>query len=90
MNLPETVRGALRRTLAERREEYLGYLMDLVARDTRVLGHGVQGGREAAGQEYLEGLLSRMGARVEREAPGGGVDPGGDASVRGGQPGATT
>lgn len=67
MSLPEAVRGALRRTLAERREEYLARLTDLVARDTRVLDHGVGGGREAAGQEYLEELLTRMGARVERE-----------------------
>ena len=67
MSLPEAVRGALRRTLAERREEYLARLTDLMARDTRVLDHGVGGGREAAGQEYLEELLTRMGARVERE-----------------------
>ena len=70
MSLPEAVRGALRRTLAERREEYLARLTDLVARDTRVLDHGVGGGREAAGQEYLEELLHIGEGRRDRSGDG--------------------
>ena len=57
----------LRTLLQERREEYIAPLLDLVSRDTQVLGHGIEGGREKNGQEYLESLLRDMGARVIRE-----------------------
>jgi acetylornithine deacetylase len=59
--------GRLRRILEDRREEFLAPLLDLVARDTRVLGHGIEGGRERNGQEYLEGLLRSLGAETARE-----------------------
>ena len=52
----------LKTTLNEHKEEYLQCLKDLVARDTQDLGHGIAGGREKAGQEYMEALFRRMGA----------------------------
>lgn len=52
----------LKTTLNEHKEEYLQCLKDLVAQDTQDLGHGIAGGREKAGQEYMEALFRRMGA----------------------------
>ena len=52
----------LKTTLHEHKEEYLQCLKDLVARDTQDLGHGIAGGREKAGPEYMEALFQRMGA----------------------------
>lgn len=52
----------LKKTLDEHREEYLQCLKELVARDTQDLGHGIAGGREKAGQEYMEELFQKMGA----------------------------
>ena len=48
---------ALKRTFEEHKEEYLQHLKNLISCDTQVLGHGIAGGREKAGQEYLEKLL---------------------------------
>ena len=52
----------LNTTFEQHKEEYLQYLMDLVACDTQDLGHGIAGGREKNGQEYLETLLNKIGA----------------------------
>ena len=52
----------LKDTLEQRKEEYLQYLCDLVACDTQDLGHGIAGGREKTGQEYMEVLLRKIGA----------------------------
>ena len=52
----------LRATLEAHKEEYIRCLMDLAALDTQDLGHGIAGGREAAGQDYLAQLYTRMGA----------------------------
>ena len=52
----------LKMTLDEHKEEYLGYLKELIACDTQVLGHGIKGGREKSGQEYLEALFEKMDA----------------------------
>lgn len=57
----------LRAALNERKDEYLNYLLELLSRDTQVIGHGIQGGREKNGQDYLESLLQSMGADVVRE-----------------------
>ncbi len=51
-----TLKKTLEKTLMERKEEYLEYLKELVSIDTRVLGHGILGGLEKGGQEYLEEL----------------------------------
>lgn len=52
----------LKMTLDEHKEEYLCYLKELIACDTQVLGHGIKGGREKSGQEYLEVLFEKMNA----------------------------
>jgi acetylornithine deacetylase len=57
----------LRAALDERKDEYLKHLIELLSRDTQVIGHGIRGGREKAGQDYLEDLLKDMGADVVRE-----------------------
>ena len=51
----------LKKTLEEHKEEYLQYLMELVEIDTQDLGHGIAGGREKAGQEYMAKLFQKMG-----------------------------
>ena len=61
--------GQLRITLAERRDEYLAYLLELVKKDTRDLGHGIKGGLEANGQAALKALYEQMGAsKIQVEA----------------------
>ncbi len=57
----------LRQLLEEKKDEYIGYLKDLVAIDTHDLGHGIEGGLEEKGQEYLEKLCLSMGAQVIRD-----------------------
>lgn len=58
----------LRQTLNEHKDDYIQILKDLVAIDTQVIGHGIDGGREQAGQEYLIKLLQSMGASsIERD-----------------------
>lgn len=57
----------LRAVLDSRKEEYINHLLELLARDTQVIGHGIEGGREKNGQDYLEKLLRSMGANVVRE-----------------------
>ena len=48
--------------LDERKEQYIDWLCQLVGKDTRVLGHGIDGGYEENGQAWLEELLQQMGA----------------------------
>lgn len=58
----------LRKCLDANQEKYIQRLLDLVSIDTQVIGHGIEGGREAAGQEYLISLMAEMGAdRIERD-----------------------
>ncbi len=58
----------LREVLEKNREEYVKYLSELIAIDTQDLGHGIAGGREKKGQEYLIRLLEEMGAdEIERD-----------------------
>ncbi|MBO5574547.1 MAG: ArgE/DapE family deacylase [Clostridium sp.] len=59
----------LRETLDEHREEYLKYLTDLVAIDTHCLGHGIAGGLEKGGQDYMMRLFREMGADEITEDP---------------------
>ena len=58
----------LKQTLDAHREEYLQPLLDLARLDTHCIGHGIDGGLEKAGQEYVAKLMGDMGARV-RVAP---------------------
>lgn len=57
----------LSKVLDEHKDEYLGYLKDLLRIDTEDIGHGIEGGRELKGQIYLENLLKSMGAEVKKE-----------------------
>ena len=52
----------LKEVLVENRETYIQKLKDLVAIDTHDLGHGIAGGLEKEGQEYMKALFAEMGA----------------------------
>lgn len=52
----------LKEVLVEHRDEYIQKLADLVAIDTHDLGHGIAGGLEKKGQEYMKTLFADMGA----------------------------
>ena len=52
----------LRETLELNKEKYIKHLCDLVAIDTQDIGHGIEGGREKAGQDYLISLFKDMHA----------------------------
>jgi acetylornithine deacetylase len=54
-------------TLNKHQEKYINALKGLIACDTQVIGHGIEGGKERNGQIYLEEILSEMGAQVKRE-----------------------
>jgi len=58
----------LKEVLESKKDEYVKYLSELIAIDTQDLGHGIAGGREKEGQEYLIRLLEEMGAdQIERD-----------------------
>ncbi|WZL74183.1 ArgE/DapE family deacylase [Clostridiaceae bacterium 35-E11] len=57
----------LAQMLDQNKEKYINYLKKLVALDTQVIGHGIDGGREKNGQVFLEKVLLEMGAEVKRE-----------------------
>lgn len=59
----------LRETLEKNKEEYIKYLMDLIAIDTQVIGHGIEGGLEEKGQEYMKKLFQSLGADEIIEDP---------------------
>jgi acetylornithine deacetylase len=52
----------LKKTLSLHESEYIDRLTALVSIDTRDLGHGIKGGHEAKGQEYLKKLFQDIGA----------------------------
>lgn len=52
----------LKKTLEAHKDEYLNYLKELVSIDTHDLGHGIAGGLEKGGQEYMEKLFRKLGA----------------------------
>ena len=58
----------LKQALEAHRDEYLQPLLDLLRLDTHCIGHGIEGGLEKAGQDYVAKLLGDMGAEV-RVAP---------------------
>ncbi|SKC83534.1 M20 family metallopeptidase [Maledivibacter halophilus] len=57
----------LTKVLEKNKEVYIHYLEELVALDTQVIGHGIDGGYEKNGQMFLEKILLEMGAKVKRE-----------------------
>lgn len=52
----------LREVLEQNKENYIEQLKNLVAIDTHDLGHGIAGGLEAEGQDYMIRLFESMGA----------------------------
>lgn len=57
----------LKEVLEENREQYISQLKKLVAIDTHDLGHGIDGGLEKEGQDFLAQLMEEMGAQVEKD-----------------------
>lgn len=57
----------LRTTLIENKDKYISRLGDLVAIDTQDIGHGILGGLEKEGQDYLINLFNEMGATVVKD-----------------------
>lgn len=57
------MREILAKALADNREKYITRLLELVRRDTHDIGHGIEGGLEANGQEYLEQVFQELGAK---------------------------
>jgi len=54
----------LKQTLELNKDKYIRRLSDLVAIDTHDLGHGIDGGLEKKGQDYLIDMFREMGASV--------------------------
>ena len=54
--------GILEATLEAHKKEYLDRLIGLINIDTHDLGHGIDGGLEKKGQDYMVGLFRSMGA----------------------------
>ncbi len=52
----------LKETLEKNKEQYIQRLMDLIAIDTHDIGHGIDGGLEKEGQDYMVKLFEEMGA----------------------------
>ena len=55
---------ALREVLEKNKQKYIDRLSELVAIDTHDLGHGIDGGLEKQGQDYMAELFRKMGAEV--------------------------
>ena len=56
----------LRAVLNRNKDRYISFLCKMVACDTQVVGHGIEGGNEANGQVLIEQILRDLGARIER------------------------
>ena len=53
---------ALKKVLEKNKQKYIDRLSELVAIDTHDLGHGIDGGLEKQGQDYMVELFRKMGA----------------------------
>ncbi len=56
------MRDLLRKTLDINKDKYIDRLLKLVEKDTHILGHGIDGGFEANGQEYLIEVFNQLNA----------------------------
>lgn len=54
-------------TLNSKKQEYIDYLKELVSIKTEDVGHGILGGFEKEGQEYIEKLANYIGFSVDRQ-----------------------
>ena len=59
---------ALKEVLEKNKQKYIDRLSELVAIDTHDLGHGIDGGLEKQGQDYMAELFRKMGAEVTLDA----------------------
>lgn len=57
----------LKDTLEKNKDKYISRLSDIVAIDTQDIGHGIDGGLEKEGQDYLIEMFKAMGASVEKD-----------------------
>ena len=57
----------LKTVLEENKDKYIEQLKNLAAIDTHDLGHGIAGGLEKEGQDYMIRLLEEMGAEVKKD-----------------------
>lgn len=57
----------LKRTLEKNKDEYIQFLCNLISIKTENIGHGVLGGFEKFGQEYLKELMLKIGYKVKEE-----------------------
>ena len=57
----------LNKTFENKKSEYLECLKKFLSIDTQTIGHGILGGKEKEGQEYIESLLLELGAEIRKE-----------------------
>ena len=58
----------IEKALEKNKQKYIDRLLKLVSIDTHDIGHGIDGGLEAAGQEYLSEVFRDIGAdTVEKD-----------------------
>lgn len=58
----------LQETLEKNKQKYIDYLLKLVSIDTHDIGHGIEGGLEAKGQDFMAEVFTAMGAeKVEKD-----------------------
>lgn len=55
---------ALKEVLEKNKQKYIDRLAELVSIDTHDLGHGIDGGLEKQGQDYMAELFRKMGSEV--------------------------
>jgi acetylornithine deacetylase len=60
-----SLKDILKDKLEENKDRYIRVLKELVKIDTRVVGHGIDGGYELNGQKYLEKIIDQMGGKTE-------------------------
>ena len=56
------MKSVLDQTLEKNKQKYIDRLLKLVSIDTHDIGHGIEGGLEAEGQEYLAEIFRDIGA----------------------------
>lgn len=58
----------IQEALEANKQKYIDCLLKLVSIDTHDIGHGIEGGLEAAGQDYMAELFQELGAdKVEKD-----------------------
>lgn len=58
----------IEKTIEQNKEKYIDYLLKLVSIDTHDIGHGIEGGLEGEGQEYLVKVFEELNAdKIEKD-----------------------